>query len=133
MLESGQGSYLKRLTKDSTSVDRAERDPEGPFPLALEARRTTAEGNVSRAFIIGCSAAWTREEIWSMTDTRQLILRVMAFLLDQEASGLTMLPKNALRPALSAASAGVGSVVIVALPLCVLLIALLVLLPRRNR
>ena len=133
VLESGEGSYLKLLTKDSTSVDRAEEDPEGPFPLALEARRTTAEGYVSRAFIIGCSAAWTREEIWSMTDTRQLILRVTAFLLDQEASGLTLLPKEALRPSLAAGSIGVGSVILTALPLCVLLIALLVLVPRRNR
>lgn len=75
----------------------------------------------------------TAEQIWAMTDTRQFLTGVMGFLLDTGASGLTMSPKDALRPSLGAGSTLMGSVMVAALPLAALLAALLILLPRRNR
>ena len=133
VLESREGSWLKVLNENSLSLNRAEGDPAGPFPLALEARRTTAEGYVSRAFILGCSAALTDQQVWSMTDTRKFILRVMQFLQDQSAGDLQIMAKDALRTSLRPGNTALGSVILVALPALVLLAALLVLVPRRRR
>lgn len=133
VLQSGEGSWLKVLDSSSLSLDKAEGDPEGPFPLALEARRVTTEGYVSRAFIIGCSAVLTEQQVWSMTDAQQFILRVTEFLQDLGASNLNIMAKDALRPSLGPGSTEAGSVIIVALPALVLLAALLVLVPRRRR
>ena len=133
VLQSGEGSWLKNLNTTSLSLDKAEGDPEGPFPLALEARRVTAEGYISRAFIIGCSAVWTDQQVWSMTDAQQFVIRVTEFLQDLGASDLNIMAKDALRPSLGPESTGTGSVILVALPALVLLGAMLVLIPRRRR
>ena len=133
VLRSGEGSYLKKMTTTTASMDKEEGDETGPFTLALQARRVTTEGYVSRAFITGSSGMLTAEQIWAMTDTRQFLTGVMGFLLDTGASGLTMSPKDALRPSLDAGSTMMGSVMVAALPLAALLAALLILLPRRNR
>ena len=121
------------MTDSVTSLDRTEDDPEGPFALALEARRVTAEGYLSRAFVIGCSAALTEQTLYAMTDVQQLIIRVMEFLLDTGASDLNIMSKTAVRPALGPGSVALGSVLTAALPAAVLLAALLVLWPRKNR
>ncbi len=68
-----------------------------------------------------------------MTDNRQLIIRVIEFLSSSSASSLSIEAKNAIRPGLSVRSNGAGSLIITALPLSVLLAALLILVPRRNR
>ena len=133
VLQSGETAYRKVMTDSVTSLDRAEDDPEGPFALALEARRVTAEGYLSRAFVIGCSAALTEQTLYAMTDVQQLIIRVMEFLLDTGASDLNIMSKTAVRPALGPGSVALGSVLTAALPAAVLLAALLVLWPRKNR
>ena len=133
VMRSGEGSYLKNLTDAARGLDRAEGDREGPFPVALQARRVTAEGYVSRAFIIGCSPALTDTQVYAMTDIQPLIIRVMEFLLDMNASSLDIQARAAVRPALRAESTALGSVLIVALPCAVLLAALIVLAPRKNR
>lgn len=133
VLESEETSYLKVMTAETRSMEKEEGDETGPFALALAARRVTGAGEVSRAFVIGCSAALTEQEIWAMTDTRAFLSRVSMFLLDTESSGLTMQANDAMRPALGVGSTGLGSVLLAALPLSVLAAALLVLLPRRNR
>ena len=131
-LRSGETSYLKKLNDETVSILKTENDPQGAFPLALEARRITTEGYVSRAFIIGCSAALADQQLYSMTDSRQMVVRIAEFLLKLDASDLNIMPREAVRPALSTASAGTGSLILVALPLGVLMAALLVLGPRRN-
>ncbi len=133
VLRSGETAYLKSLSGDLTSLERAEGDAAGPFALALQARRITENGYVSRAFITGSSTMLTDEQIYAMTDTRQFAIRMIEFLLDAESSNLEIMAKNALRPALSARGNSMGSLIVTALPLAVLLLALLVLLPRRNR
>ena len=55
------------------------------------------------------------------------------FLLKTDASDLQIAPKEATRPALGTESTGLGSVLLVALPLSVLFAALLILGPRRSR
>ena len=133
VLRSGETSYLKVLNEETVSIEKTGSDPQGAFPLALEARRITAEGYISRAFIIGCSAALADQQLYSMTDSRQMVVRIAEFLLKLDASDLNIMPREAVRPALSAASSGMGSLILVALPLGVLAAALLVLGPRRSR
>jgi len=133
VLRSGANAYRKELTADTITIEKTDGDEQGAFPLALEARRVTTDGYVSRAFIIGCSAALADQQLYTMTDSQQVTIRVMEFLLQADASNLTISPKEALRPGLSTASTSLGSILIVALPLAVLAAALLVLGPRRSR
>ena len=133
VLRSGKTSYRKVLTPETAGIEKTEEDGEGAFPLALEARRVTKEGYVSRAFIIGCSAALADQQVYAMTDSQQVTIRVMEFLLKTDASDLMIAPKEAVRPALGTAGTGLGSVLLIALPLSVLFAALLILGPRRSR
>ena len=114
-------------------LEKEAEDEERSFPLALEARRVTTEGYISRAFIIGCSAALADQQLYAMTDSQQVTVRVMEFLLKTDASDLQIAPKEAIRPALGTGSTSLGSVLLVALPLSVLFAALLILGPRRDR
>ena len=133
LLRSGNTAYLKRITGNSTSLEKSPDDPEGPFALGLQARRVTAGGYVSRACVIGCSGALVNEQVYAMTDIQQLIIRIAEFLQDLEASDLDILEKEAIRPALGTESIGPGAVLLAALPVLVLLAALLVLGRRRRR
>ena len=133
VLRSGETSYLKVLGADTVSIAKSAEDPQGAFPLALEARRITADGYVSRAFIIGCGAALADRQLYSMTDSRQTVIRIAEFLLRLDASDLSIMPREAVRPSLSVNSSGMGSLILVALPLGVLFAALVVLGPRRSK
>ena len=133
VLRSGENSYLKALNAETLSIEKTADDPQGAFPLAVEARRITTEGYVSRAFIIGCSAALADQQLYSMTDSRQIMIRIAEFLLRLDASDLNIMPREAVRPSLSANSSAMGSLILVALPLGVLFAALVILGPRRSR
>lgn len=132
MLRSGETAYLKDLGNGSVSMEKGEADPTGAFPLALQARRVTAEGYLSRAFIIGCAAAVADGQVYTMTDSRETVIRVMEFLMRLDASDLNIMPRQALRPALSTGSTTLGSVLVAALPLAVLLAAMLVIGKRQK-
>ena len=132
LLRSGKTAYLKQITGDSTTLDKTESDPEGSFTLALQARRVTEAGYVSRACIAGCSGAFVNGQVYTMTDIQQFIVRVAEFLLDLEASDLDILAKEALRPALGTESIGPGAVLLTLLPAAVLLAALLILVKRKR-
>jgi hypothetical protein len=56
----------------------------------------------------------------------------MEFLL-QTSSDLQIAPKEAVRPALGTGSTNLGSILLVGLPLAVLLAAILILGPRKDR
>ncbi len=134
VLRSGKQAYLKQLSGDTVNLEKTEGDDSrGAYPLALQARRITGKGYVSRAFAVGCTALLTENRIWAMTDHQELILRVMAFLQNESADGLMIQARDALRPALGIESIGPGSVLVSALPLSVAAAALLVLVPRKNR
>ena len=57
---------------------------------------------------------------------------MLEFLLRTDASDLQIAPKEAVRPALGTGSTNLGSVLLIALPLSVLLAAILILGPRRH-
>ena len=133
LLSSGYGAYLHDLSSSTLSLDQQDGDEMGPFALALEATRITASGNVSRAFVLGCSGLLTSAQIHAMTDAEEFILRTVQFLLNAQPSDLGIMAKTAVRPALSARSAALGSLLLVSLPMAVIAAALVILLPRRNR
>lgn len=133
LLASGYGAYLRNLSSGSLSLEQQAEDEPGPFTLALEAWRVTGQGNVSRAFVLGCSTLLTSSQIHAMTDAEEFILRTVQFLLDTQPTDLGIMAKTAVRPALSVRSATLGSLLIVLLPLSVVGAALLILLPRRHR
>ncbi len=133
MLLSGEGSYLHSLSSSSTSLSKLPDDPEGPFPLALEAYRFSATGDVSRAVILGSSATLTSDYYYSMTHTQEFIIRMMEYLVDSPASNLHIMARTAVRPGLSADALTLGSIILTALPLAVLGAALVILYPRRHR
>jgi LPXTG-motif cell wall-anchored protein len=68
-----------------------------------------------------------------MTDGQYLTIRAMEYLLDLDASNLSIMPKVGLHPTLGTGSTMPGSILLAALPAAVLLAALLVLARRRNR
>ena len=131
ILLSGEGSYLRSV--GSTSLSKQPGDPEGPFPLALEAYRFSDTGDVSRAIIIGSTATLTSEYYYSMTHAQEFIIRTMEYLVDSAASNLHIMARTAVRPGLSADALTLGSLLLVALPLGVLAAALFILYPRRHR
>ena len=133
VLSSGPHSYLRSLVGDDTSIERQEGDPVGEFSLALLAGRMHASGNVSRCFAIGNTSLFTDEYFYQIPFTEEFILQLMGELLPQKTVSLDIMAKSAFHPALAVGSRTVGVVLIAALPLLVLLIAVCVLAPRRNR
>ncbi|MBP5726560.1 MAG: Gldg family protein, partial [Clostridia bacterium] len=123
------------LRAAETAVIRTETavtEPDGTegFPLALQARRVTNEGYVSRAFIIGCGQTLIDKSLYSITRSQELTVNVMEFLLQKGKTGLNIAPKDAARPGLKTESLSLGSILLIALPLSVLFAALLILGPR---
>ena len=114
-------------------LTRQEGDPTGAFPLALQAIRFSETGEPSRAFVLGCSTLLTSTQIYAMTDAQPFIIRMVEHLFGEEPIDLSIMPKAALRPQLTAESIGLGSMILVSLPLAVLAAALIVLVPRRHR
>lgn len=132
VLRSGKKAYLKALDANATSIEQSRTDETGPFTLALQARRITTEGYVSRAFVIGCSTVLTDEQIQAMTDSQTFTVRVVEFLLGQKQVRLDIMPKLAVRPQLSPESTYTGSLILVSLPVVILVLALLILIPRKR-
>lgn len=132
MLLSGEGSYLHSLSGSSTSLARTDTDESGPFALALEAYRFSDTGDVSRAVILGSTAALTSEYYYSITHAQEFIIRTMEYLVDSNASNLDIMARSAVRPGLSADALSLGSMLLVALPLAVLGAAMVILYPRRH-
>ena len=133
VLRSAPTSYRKELSGQDINYDKAENDETRDFPLALQARRVTTDGYVSRAFIIGSSPVLMDSELYAQTYSQQLTISVMEFLLEAESGDAQIAAKEILRPALKTASTTLGSVLLVALPLSALFAALLILGPRRSR
>ncbi|MDO4484036.1 MAG: Gldg family protein [Clostridia bacterium] len=133
VLTSTAGAYLKDVSAGTLSLDKAPGDLSGPFALAIRARRTTAEGYISRAVAVGCSTMFTSSQVQAMTNAQEFILTAVGYLFGNQNTNLGIMAKTAIRPQLSAASAGMGSFVITLLPFAVIALALIILVPRRRR
>lgn len=130
MLTSAEGSYL--LSVYATSIAQPDDAPTGPFVLGMESVRITSAGEASRAVALGATAILTGEEAHSNAYTREFIVRIVDYLVDNETGDLSIAPKVAFRPRLSADALSMGSMMLVALPLTVIATAFIVLFPRRH-
>lgn len=133
VLTSGSKAYLRDLSSGVTTLQQQPGDRTGPFALALQARRITETGSVSRASVLGCSTLLTSPDVYAMTVSQEYILRTVEYLLASTPSNLGIMAKVGIRPRLSAASAQAGSLVLVALPMAIIAVAVVVLGRRRSR
>ncbi len=132
LLLTSEKSYCIDTSSTRLSLTQSDTDPTGPFALALQSKRFTDTGDVSRAVVIGSSALLTEEQLFTMTDGEEFLIRVVEYLSGSDSIDSSIMVKTALRPGLSANALTLGSVVLVVLPLLVVLFAVLILLPRRN-
>ena len=132
MLKTSDQAYLRDLSDGIDSVDQQPGDRSGELSVALYAHRMHANGNISRLFIAGSSGLFTEEYVYQRTYVQQFIIMLMGQLLSDKIVTLDIMA-SAVRPALTVGSQTVGTVLIIAVPLMVLVAGLCVLLPRRNR
>ncbi len=133
VLKTGQHAYVRDPSDGKDTIDRQPEDVTGELSLALYAQRMHANGNVSRLFAIGNSTLFTDEYMYQHTFNQEFIMQVMGQLLPQKAVSLDIMAASAFHPGLRPGGQTLGLALIVVLPLAVLLAALGVLLPRRNR
>ncbi len=133
VLKSGPNAYIRDTSDANTSIDYQEGDRKGEMTLAVLSGRMHADGNVSRMFAIGNSTVFTDEYMYQRTFNEEFILQVMGELLPQKTISLDIMASAAFHPGLTAGSQTAGIALLVALPMLVLLAAVLVLHPRRNR
>ena len=133
VLKSGPNAYVRDPSDGSDTIDYKEGDRKGEMTLAVLSGRMHADGNVSRMFAIGNSTVFTDEYLYQRTFNEEFILQLMGELLPQKTVSLDIIAKSAFHPGLTAGSLKAGIALLVALPLTILLAAVLVLAPRRNR
>ncbi len=133
VLKSGPNAYVRDPSDGNTSIDYQEGDVKGELTLAILSGRMHANGTVSRLFAIGNSTVFTDEYMYQRTFNEAFILQLMGELLPQKTVSLDIMAKSAFHPGLKAGTVNAGIALLVALPLTVLLAAVLVLGPRRNR
>ena len=131
VLMTGQ-AYIRNYLDGVSVSDRQAGDETGHFPVALWADKMFDDGTISHAFILGNASLFT--DYWTVnnTDSTAFLLQVVRSLQGKTPVNLDILPKNALREGLTLGSLTPAVIVTVALPLLVLLAAVLVLWPRRN-
>ena len=133
VLKSGPNAYVRDAADGYTGIEQQANDRVGEMSLALYAHRMHATGNVSRLFAVGNSTMFTDEYIYQRTFNEPFIMQVMGMLLPQKTVSLDIVASSAFHPGLRAGSQMAGIGLIVAMPLCVLVAAICILLPRRNR
>ncbi|MEA4929227.1 MAG: Gldg family protein [Candidatus Limiplasma sp.] len=133
VLKSGPNAYVRGPGASDGTLDYQPGDRKGELTLAILAGRMHPNGNVSRMFAIGNSTVFTDEYLYQRTFNQEFLLQVMGELLPQKTVSLDIIAKAAFHPGLVAGSQTMGIALLTALPLLVLLAAVLVLGPRRNR
>ena len=133
VLKSGVNAYLRDVADGDSSIDYREGDRKGEQTLAILAARMHSNGNISRMFAIGNSTVFTDEYIYQRTFNQVFILQLLGELLPQKNVSLDIAAKPALRPALTVRGAGPAIALLASLPVLILLLAMFVLVPRKNR
>jgi len=133
ILASGYKAYLRDTSDGNTTPDQQDTDPIGPFSLALLSTRTQQDGTLSNVFALGSSMMINEGQIFTYSNNLEFLLRMCEHLLNQKPISLDIISKPYMRPGLMDTGKTAGAAVAVALPLMVLILALVVLLPRRHR
>lgn len=129
LLLSGSKSYLAGLE----TLEKKEGSDTKAFALSLAASRLMETTVLSQAVIVGNSGFLTDSNHYAISDSGPFLLKMVQHLTNQDAISLSISHKPAVRPGLSASSQTLGMILIIAIPVIVLLIAMIVLLPRRHR
>ena len=125
----GSGMEPKRIIVATDTHD-------GNFFATFQFKTSTGTAlqiRTGKAFIIGNTTFMTDSNLYATTDNGPFLLRMLAHLMDREAISLNIAAKPAVRPGLSASGQSMGVALMVAAPLAVLMAAVWVLVPRRNR
>lgn len=131
LLKSGK-AYLRAFNEKNTVLAQQEGDPEGIFDLAVFSDRADIHGTHSRAFVIGNSSIFTDEWLYQNTYSTEFLMQIIQTIYSQHPVEMAIQPKVAFRPSMGFGSMAVPTTIIVALPLLVLVAALLVLIPRKK-
>ncbi len=133
VLKTSAGAYLRDLSDGSADIERREGDRSGELCLAMLGSRTHASGKMSRIFAIGGSAVFTDEYIYRVTFNEEFILQLLGGLIPQKSVSLDIKAASAFRPEMKVGSRTLGIALIAVIPIAILISALCVLIPRRNR
>ena len=133
VLQSGATAYLRDPSDGDSSIAQKDTDPTGPFALGVYAQRMHLSSEISRLFILGCSATVTEDYMYEHTYVSVFLLQLMGELAPEKTVSLDIAASAAFHPALTVGSQGLGRALIAALPLLVMALGLCVLIPRRNR
>ncbi len=133
VLKSGPNAYLRNPTDGDGSIEYQEGDRTGELTLAILAARMHTDGNLSRMFAIGNSTVFTDDYIYQRTFNQEFILQLLQELLPQKSISLDIIAKAALHPGLTVQSPAPAIALLVSVPALILLLALYVLVPRKNR
>ena len=133
VLKSGENAYLRDTTDGDGSIDYQDGDLLGEQTLAILSARMHANGNISRMFAIGNSTVFTDEYIYQRTFNQEFIMQLLYELMPQKSVSLDIIAKTALHPGLTVQSTGPAVALLMMLPVLIVLLALFMLIPRRNR
>lgn len=132
LLTSGQ-SYIRNYLDGLDTSDKQPGDEEGVFALAVRSDKLFDDGTVSRAVIMGNTSAFTDYFTINSTNSTAFLLQTLSALQGSAPDRTDILPRNALHESLTLRSVTPAVIVTVMLPLLVVLGALLVLLPKKNK
>ena len=133
VLKTGPNAYVRNVQDGSPTIDRQPDDISGELTVAVYANRMHYNGNVSRFFAVGNSTMFTDEYAYQVPYVEEFLITLMGELAPNATASLDIMVPAAFRPAMTAGSLTAGVALVVALPLVIVLLALCVLLPRRNR
>lgn len=131
VLSSGD-AYVRNASDLDATIDQQPEDETGDFALALLADRAFEDGTHSRAFIIGNSGLFTDSWMQANTYSAEFFLNTLNYLDPGDPIDLPIGPKDAMRKPLSLPQNGWTVALIALPPLAVLVLAMMVLLPRRR-
>jgi len=133
VLKTGPNAYVRDLSDGVDVIDRQPGDRQGELSVAVFAHRMHMNGNISRLFAMGCSATFTAEYIYQRSYVEEFLLMLIGEMLPDKTVSLDIMASAAVRPGLTVGSKSIGIALTVALPLLIIMAALIVLLPRRSR
>ena len=132
LLKSGS-AYLRGYEDGLETLDRQPDDPEGTFDLAALARKYDGERALGTVILVGNEAMFTEEWIYENTYQDAFLRALLKGLGTARPVSLDISVKSAARAGLGMASLDWAVWAAALLPALTLIVALIVLLPRRHQ
>ena len=129
LLRSGK-AYLHSAYEES--LEKSLSDPEGYFDLAVYARRYYDDDSSSRMIMVGNADMFCESWLMENTYSPEFLLTLLQTLSGENGLALDIIQKPAVRAPLRSVSMAVPAILSLSLPLLVFILAILILVPRRN-